>query len=220
MTTFEEINETFLSAKQGVITLQLEIEELESKSSELRRARTNAAEELERLLELEQQDAVTRALDGEEAAPKKPKRLTRIGNLNEQVASIDLALPIHQRKLDEAYSRLEDANAKVCEAILPEILEQKSAALQACAEPLKRLVDVLVELAAIDALQQRFSASDGSIRISGEIDARNLFSARAIIERFRKSLPPRFADLASESLASADQRITDRAAHYAAEIGA
>jgi hypothetical protein len=186
----------------------------------LEQERSSASEELERLLEYEQNDHVKRVLEGDRAAPKKPKRLTRIANLNEQIAGIDMALPIHRRRVGEARSALSEANAKVAEAVLPSLVAQKTNALEQCSEPLERLIDALVDLAAVDALQERFAGPDGSILVTSEIDAGALFSGRIILDRFRKSLPPRFANLAADTFANIDNRVGERLSAFADQIGA
>ena len=220
MIKFNDISEKYAEAKQQLIAVQLELDESEAKASDLRREREAAHEELERLIELEQSDHISRVLNGEESAPKKPKRLTRIANLREAVAGIDLALPIHRHRVEDARERLTLAREEASQAVLPDILAQKVAAFERCAEPLEKLVDALIEAAAVDLLQEQFAKADGTLRISGNIDREKLFSARVILDRFKKSLPPRFAALAENSLVDADHQIALRAKSFASQIGA
>jgi hypothetical protein len=220
MINFDAISESYTAAKQQLNSAQLELDEAEAKAAELSDRRAAAVEERDRLLEREQSDHVIRVLDGEQSAPKKPKRLTRIANLQDEIAGIDLAIPIHQGRVQEASARRNAARENVAEAVMPSILDQKVEAFARCAQPLAELIDALVDAAAIDTFQDQFAGAGGALPISNGVDRGKLFSARIILDRFLKTLPPRFADLAADKLASVDSCIAAKARSFAHQIGA
>lgn len=216
---FEAISAAYSSAKVKVISAQIELDNLNEKSSSIREGISQAQDELDRLSDLEQQDHIKRVFDGENAAPKKPKRLARIANLREQIAGYKLALPVQEQRLAKARQNLSDAQESAGEAVLPELLELKAELFQACAEPLQALLKSLIEVAAFDDVQKHFAKDNGSIVVGKAIDAKTLFSAQTILTKFRQSLPERFKDLAADTLLSIDQSIAARSHSIIAQIG-
>jgi hypothetical protein len=218
MTDFEEIAAQYLAAKQFLLVAEDDARIVEKKLVSLRYEREQASAEMLRLVDLEQADNLARVLDNAEKAPK-PKRLTRISNLQEQIATIDLALPIQEGKVRDARNRVSQVRDDVAAAVLPSFLAQKSVAFERCAEPLKHLIDALVDVAAMDALQEQFSGASGSLRLTNQVARQKLFSARVILDRFKKSLPPRFAELAADELASTESRIAAKAKLFTEQLG-
>lgn len=220
MIEIQQISSTYSAAKIRLEEAEAALRAREEKAYSLREELSEAEEELGRLLDLEQADHVARIIDGEAAAPKKPKRLTRIANLQDRIAGIQLALPIQQQKALEARGNCDRIKGEIGADVLPSILALKASAFQACAKPLSELLDALVEVAAIDGLQAHFSGPKGTILVQGGLDVTQLFSAHKILDKFKKNLPPRFASLASEDLETANQRISSRTQRYLDQIGA
>jgi Asp-tRNA(Asn)/Glu-tRNA(Gln) amidotransferase A subunit family amidase len=214
----EPISKLYHEAKRDLIGAEIELAALEGKASELRSQREESSKELARLLELEQADHISRVLDGERAAPKKPKRLTRIANLREEIAGIDASIPVHENRLKDARQRLEAAKQKIGEVVLPPIIEQKAQAFAACAAPLHDLLEALFDAAAFDVLQEQFAGSSG-LKVTNLANQSGLFSAQIILDRFKKALPPRFVDLAAERISGSHEAITKKAKAIAEEIG-
>lgn len=216
---FDAISTAYCIAKEKVFEAQVELDELESKASSLRKEKEEAQAELERLLDLEQNDHVKRILEGDKAAPKKPKRLTRIANLREQIAGIKLAMPIHDNRVTVAREKLAEAQQHAGEEIIPALLQQKSTLLDKCAEPLEALLASLVEVAAMDDVQRHFSKADGSIVLTEALQRNNLFSAQALLKKFRQTLPDRFKDLAKQSLLNIDEAVEAKSQTIIHQIG-
>lgn len=217
---FTSISANYGQSKAEINAAKSRLAELESKERSLRSDFSEAEIELARLLDLEQNDHVKRVLDGDEAAPRKPKRLTSIANLREQIEGFKLAFPIHEQRVTDARRSLRDAEEKAGEAILPAILKQKAELFQACSEPLETLLSALIEVAAFDDVQQHFARSDGGIIVGKGIESKNLFSARAILAKFQRALPDRFKALAEDTLLSAETTVANRSKAIISQIGA
>ena len=176
--------------------------------------------ELDRLLDLEQNDHIKRVLDGDDAAPKKPKRLTRIANLQETIAGVKMALPVSKERTQKAREQLRQIDQAANQAVLPHLISLKSDLLRECELPLRYLIELLVSAAALDEAQDRFSASDRSFIVPEGIDPASIFSAKIILEKFKKNLPFRFTDLARDQLSDVEKHISERSAAIVAKIGA
>lgn len=216
---FDDISAAYCVARKQVTDIQLELDSLMAKADTLRHDTRDAELELERLLDLEQSDHVRRILDGDKSAPKRPKRLTRIANLKEQIAGAKLAMPVHQRRIEECQTKLAEARQEAGEKIIPAILDRKIALFQSCAEPLEALIASLAEVAAMDNVQRHFANSDGSIVLSDALNKNSLFSAQAVLRKFRQTLPERFRDLASQSLLNIDQAVEEKSRKIIQQIG-
>lgn len=208
-----------VTAKSEINSARAIVAEFQEKLTRLRDDRVSAVDEFERLTEMEQQDHLVRILDGEQAAPVKPKRQTRISNLRETIAGIDLAMPVLQTRLDNAMSIVADRDEDLKRAILPIIAAWKAEALSKCADPLILLLEELAHLAAIDAVQKQYLEPGQGVRLSEKHGIENLFSGHAMLTKFKSSLPPRFVELAGDRWANLDDLIEVRAQALTEEIG-
>lgn len=206
-------------AKSELVSAQENVAAIEDRLLSLRGERSAALSEFERLSEMEQQDHLTRVLDGDAAAPVKPKRQSRITNLREQIAGIDLAIPALQARLDRANAVALEREHDLHRTILPILASWKSDALNDCAGPFRELLGALARLAAIDTVQNELVKPGSGVRLSQCEGIQNLFSGRALLQKFKANLPPRFASLAGDQWSSLDDLIEDRANALSKEIG-
>lgn len=216
-----EVHETIeiADAKSALEVAKAAASEIHDKLTNLRDQRSDALTEFERLSEMEQQDHLTRVLDGDDAAPIKPKRQSRITNLRERVAGIDLAIPVLQARLDRAYGAVKECEHDLQRVLLPIIATWKSHALSDCSKPFAEILDGLANLAALDAVQDSLVLPGRGVRLSEQHGIENLFSGRNLLTKFKASLPPRFADLAGEKWSNLDKLIAARAQEYSRSLG-
>jgi hypothetical protein len=220
MSDLREIGIKYSTANDKLTQAESVVREQQMKLRELRAAQGDAQAELDRLIDLERTDHAARVLDGEDAAPKKPKRLTRIANLQETLAGTALAIPIQQARLSEAEMRAQECQQEIAEAIIPDLFNLKEVRLNRCEGPLSELIEAMIDAAAVDVLQEKISRSGTRLVLRQGLTPERLFSAGAILTKFRKNLPPRFLDLTANVWPILEETINNRADVLAREIGA
>lgn len=158
---------------------------LEATQSDL----TRDSDELERLLKLEQEDHVTRVLEGEEACPRKPKRLTRIGHLRDDVEGRKAAIPIIKARIATTRHHRDNAIAAKPAVVLPLLRESRESALQELRSQIKAVMPAAAKLVAHELLLQKLLGENASVK---EIHGSTAdFNALKLVEAFFEQMPPR-----------------------------
>jgi len=153
----------------------------------------DAEGELERLLELEGEDHVQRVLHGPDTAPEKPKRRTRIMNLQERIAALHMARPVQERICRDAVERERSARATMAADVVPHLAELRLQALANCERPLNELLGALVDAAAIDTIQDTIAGRE--FAVLPNVPVEGLFRASSLLDKFKAGLPPRLQQL-------------------------
>ena len=148
---------------------------------------SSAEQELERLLTREKDDLVARILDGAPSRPSRPRRLTRIENLKQEIEGLKLALPLLQGKVNQSKGAVASAKDAYASAILPAICAERSSALEELRAALGTLSPILVRLAAPDAVQERLVGKH--FTFTGEQP--EIFSGAMVVRRFVQHLADR-----------------------------
>jgi hypothetical protein len=179
----------------------------EQRLAELKSERAALLEEVGRLEPAEEADAARRIIDGADAAPEKPKRVSRIKNIRERLPHLSAAITLQERRVDEARA-----------AIGPKVLPVTSASLRLVAAVQG---DALTKIqTALDAVAPSFAcllAADhilaGLVGTSGfaiPVDAPPPINGARLLEGLLKNIPPnlRPASLEVGALASAASAIS------------
>lgn len=158
---------------------------LETTQSDL--ARDN--DELDRLLKLEQEDHVARVLEGEGACPRKPKRLTRIGHLRDDVEGRKAAIPLIKARIATTRHHRDNAISAKPAVILPLLRESRDQALQETRDQIAAVMPAAAKLVAHELLLQKLLGEKASVK---EIHGTGPdFNALKLVEAFFEQIPLR-----------------------------
>ena len=122
------------------------------------------SDELDRLLKLEQGDHVTRVLDGEEACPRRPKRLTRIGHLRDDVEGRKAAIPIIKARISATRRSRDQAVSAKPAVILPLLRQSRDLALQETRDQIAAVMPAAAKLVAHELLLQKLLGENASCK--------------------------------------------------------
>lgn len=159
-------------------------------------------------------DHSKRLLDGLDACPDKPKQRTRIRNLSDDIAAIDVILPTVSSRVSEATDSVRIEKANLGSAIAPQLATLK---LQELAEFRDRFHDIIksaAKLVALDRVQERLLGP--KFTVNGSIPA-DLFSSERLIDAFLKDLPERLK-LNEEQLRAFKTEVAQEASEAMATI--
>jgi hypothetical protein len=173
-----------------------------------REQRLSAAEtELNRLVELEKDDLVARILDGEMSRPKRPRRLTRIENLKQEIEGLRLAMPVIRGRVRNAQDGVTAAQEAYTTAVLPLICAERSSALEEVRTKLSELAPLLARLMAPDLVQERLVGEH--FTFLGSLP--DVFSGTIVAHRFIQHLSDRLrpTELSPGLVTRAAQRAAD-----------
>lgn len=150
-----ELLETLTAARAACAEAAIGLTNQRAELAE-REQRLSAAEtELNRLVDLEKDDLVARILDGETSRPKRPRRLSRIENLKEEIEGLRLAMPVIRGRVRNAQDGVTAAQEAYTTAVLPLICAERSSALEEVRSKLSELAPLLARLIAPDLVQGR-----------------------------------------------------------------
>jgi len=169
--------------------------------------------ELARALDLEREDNVRRILDGDDARPVKPRRLSRIENLRNELAGLEGAIPVLQDRADDAAAAVEKARVDFNTTLLPIIAAARSTAADRLRDQMRALAPAIAALLAIDIVQARILGE--KFEFHGAIS--DVFSARIVVEKLLGGIGGRIRapDLSSVEI---ERAAGDIAARFVAEI--
>lgn len=202
-----ELVETLAAARAscseaaGVLTEQrVELTEREQRLAE-------AEAELSRLVELEKEDLVARILEGETSRPKRPRRLTRIENLKQEIEGLRLAMPLIRGRVRNAQEGVTAAQEAYTTAVLPLICAERSNALADVRAKLAELAPLLARLIAPDLVQERLVGQHFTFLGTRP----DVFSGTIVAHRFIQHLSDRLRppELAAPLITGAAHRAAD-----------
>jgi len=193
MNDLSPICSTIASNRQAIDLALQDLAACRSKLSEIEAEAQEAEAELQRFLEMEREDHVQRVLHGPEAAPEKPKRRTRIMNLQERIAALHMARPVQERVCREATERERAARAAMAAEVVPHLADLKLQALANCEAPLNDLLSALVDAAAIDTVQDTIAGRE--FAVLPNVSVEGLFRASSLLDKLKAGLAPRLQQL-------------------------
>lgn len=157
-------------------TLSADVDALSADIAAKRSELTSKQSELDRLLDLEREDHVKRVL-GEDAAPERPKRLTRISNLNDDITGLSGAIPILEGRLKELQSQRSKVAADRPGKILPILRQSRQQVADEIREKLEALMPLAAQLHAFQVIQDRIVGALGRHATAEDFDAQKLVEA-------------------------------------------
>jgi hypothetical protein len=167
--------------ESALATAQLKLQEIEA---ELAAAKTKRS----RLMELEDQDAALRHVDGEEAAPAKPQRTKELAAIQSKIPALAAAIPLQKTHIAERRAEVETARLPYDVAILDAIVAIQSPALERVRALMADLEQSFVELMAAGMLQEQTIGDSFRVPDGKAIP----FASGAMVANFLKNLPARF----------------------------
>lgn len=206
MQHLKSLNRSISAGRELVALANNEVQRREVKLEEIDNELQTASDELARLQEMEREDNVRRVLEGLDLVPLKPKRQTRINNLEERIVALRLARPVQENLVLEAHQARRKVQDELSAATIPHLSKARLAALEKCSAPLNSLIEALVDTAALDVVQDRLVGSE--FGAAEDVDVSGMFRATIMLETFLKALPPRLMTLASTDLHSMHAQVS------------
>lgn len=159
---------------------------IERKAS-LQRDLDAAADEEARLSAAEEADAAVRILDGDTAAPEKPKRQTRIANLRKRRPQIVAAISLQDRRIRAATDEIAKFDPPLAAATFAVVGELSSSAISEIRENLAAVAQAASRLLAADQVMAGILGTGGFKVPKG---APLPVNGGRLLESFLKSVPP------------------------------
>lgn len=153
-----------------------EVDALSADIAAKRNELTSKQSELDRLLDLEREDHVKRVL-GEDTAPERPKRLTRISNLNDDITGLSGAIPILEARLKELQRHRSQIAAERPGKLLPILRQSRQQITDEIRDKLAALMPLAAQLHAFQTLQDRIVGPLGRHATADDFDAQKLVEA-------------------------------------------
>jgi hypothetical protein len=145
--------------------------------------------ERERLREEEDHDAAVRVVNGDDAAPRKPRRVSRLAKLDEAIPAYAGAIQIQRAKIAELERSPAAAKPPLVAAILDVVEEVQGNAVEEIRSTLVALREPMARLIAADQIR---AATIGE-RFPVERGRATPFSGLTVIRNFAKAVPERLA---------------------------
>jgi hypothetical protein len=144
--------------------------------------------ERRRLIEAEQHDVAIRLLNGEEVgASAKPRRLSKIARLTEQIDGLTAALPLLDSRIQQRKRELEEARAPFIAASLRVVVGVQESAVADARLALERLARPIAEILAADMIQRQTAGDRFSVGEGLPIP----FSGLRVVEKLLAAVPDR-----------------------------
>ncbi|KXU30936.1 hypothetical protein A0J57_14035 [Sphingobium sp. 22B] len=118
----------------------------------LRRQKTDEAEERLQLREAEDADAAKRLLDGDGAAPDKPRRRNRLAKLDENAPVLSAAIKLQESRVAEAEAAIAPLQVPLVAASLRIVADVQGDAIAGIREVLGQLAPLAAHLLAADQI--------------------------------------------------------------------
>lgn len=144
----------------------------------------SSEDERTKLTQAEGDDHVKRLLDGEDSCPRKPKRVTRIANLGEDIAALKQVIPQLRERVSQAEQMVERAKESFADQVVPVTHAHREQVADATREKLSELVPLLADLLACDLVQERLVGKKFVFTNNIQI-----FSGRHLVTRLLECLP-------------------------------
>lgn len=143
-----------------------------------------------RLVQLSAEDHAKRLLDGEAAAPAKPKRQTRIENLNSAIGAREAALPILDQRLADAQAELDAVRVGFNSVAMEAIGKSRKAAFVHVKDAFNEFVERASVLVAHDQIQSELLGR-GPIKLNVSGSDLDLINGEAVMKKLFAQLPDR-----------------------------
>lgn len=167
-----------------------------AKLAELELQQRNSEEERHSLRAQEDRDAAIRLIDGEDAAPKKPRRASKLARLDDDAAAVAAAIQIQKRRVADAELEAGKPYAPFVGSVLELMADVQGDALTEARSALSNLAPIFARLVAADQIRaatigERFALPKGAEAPFSGLTTVRTFS-KAIPDRLR---PPELAEL-------------------------
>jgi hypothetical protein len=170
----------FAEREHAVALAELKLADIER---DLEAAKTERA----RAIELEDQDAAVRHVDGDEAAPVKPQRVKRIAALSSKIPALTAAIPLQKARIAERRSELAAAQVPFTRGILEAAVGVQDPAVQRIITGLAQLASDLSDLVAADLIRLGTIGDRFSIPVGQPVP----FAGTMVVHKFLAAIPPR-----------------------------
>jgi hypothetical protein len=170
----------FAEREHGVALAELKLTDIER---ELETAKTDRA----RAIELEDQDAAVRHVDGDEAAPVKPQRVKRIAALSSKIPALTAAVPLQKARIAERKSELTAAQVPFTRGILEAAVAIQNPAVQRIITGLAQIAPDLCDLMAADLIRMGTIGDRFSIPAGQPVP----FAGTTVVHKLLAAIPPR-----------------------------
>jgi hypothetical protein len=198
---FKAVGDAMTAIAQTEAALMAERDKRRQLEWELEEAKEKRAS----LQDAEDHDAAQRLLDGDGAAPAKPRRTSTIADLTQRIPALAAALPIQDERIAELQARLSDQRTAVSEPVFGLVASIQQPAANDLTATLGALAEPLAALVAADMVRE--SLIMGSVLLPA--GKRPPFAARPLLEKFLAAIPDRFrpSNLNQELIAARAQEI-------------